>query len=143
MTNRGGLWGLTFACIGLLLALVVLVFLGGTSLISRFSINLALGAATTLLVAWSLGALWAPSSRPSLGKATLFGAFVAVAALELGVVAGSVPGLITSQEIGRSGLGTALFDFVVKPAYWVNLFGLVPAIVLGALFGIVVEASQE
>ena len=139
MRMVGNLLGLAFGALGLVLAWGLLTILGGSSVIPRFPLSVTIGAATVLLVASWLGGQFASRPARSSSWAPAFGAFTAVVALELGVLLGSIPELLADLRTGSTGLGAAVFDFVVKPLYWVSLFGLLPAILLGLFFGVVLR----
>jgi len=144
MENLGQRWGLIFGCLGLLAALALLAVLRETALIGRFPGAIALGATTMLIASRGLGGnIEAPVARGTLMRAAGLGTAVAVAALELGVLAGSVSRLWVHGDIQRLGLGPALFDYMAKPIYWVSLFGLVPTVVLGVCFGITLRSALQ
>jgi hypothetical protein len=137
----GSLLGLAFGSLGLALALGLLTILGGLSLISRFPLSVAVGASTALIVASWLGRQFElRAAQHSPAWAAAFGPFTAVASLELGVLFGSIPELIATNGATSSGHAGAVWDFVVKPVYWVNLVGLLPAVVLGVCFGAVLRS---
>ncbi len=97
-----------------------------------------LGAAAVALVAalgvLRLGAVYARVT-PSLAAAV--GALHAFVALLVGVIAGSCPGLFSNlRELETWGMQSWLFDWLVKPVYWVMLVGAIPATLLGAGCGL-------
>src|SRR5688572_17445218 len=86
-------------------------------------------------VSWALGGFLARSmAGGSLLRAGTIGACVAVATLQLGIVLGCLPQLLGSRGIERYGFDVAVRSFLVKPLYWINLFGLAPAVLLGVIF---------
>lgn len=100
-----------------------------------------LGAVGVLLCARhssrSLAARLAQSHRVG---AALWGALQAVGCLTLGIVLGAVPGLLQGADSIRAyGIGDWLFDWLVKPLYWVLLVGSLPAIGLGVGCGLLVR----
>jgi hypothetical protein len=108
-----------------------------TALIGWFPGAVALGATTTVIVSWWLGGeVETPVASGTFMRAARLGTAVAVAALELGVLARSVSRLLVHRDIQQFGLGPALFDYMAKPIYWVSVVGLIPAVVLGVCLGI-------
>jgi hypothetical protein len=73
-------------------------------------------------------------------RAALWGALQAIGCLVLGTVLGSIPGLVQgADQIRAFGIGEWLFDWLVKPLYWVLLIGSLPAILIGVSCGLVVR----
>ena len=72
--------------------------------------------------------------------AALWGALQAMGCLTLGIVLGAVPGLVEGAgSIRTYGIGDWLFDWLLKPLYWVLLVGSLPAIAIGAGCGLAVR----
>jgi hypothetical protein len=144
MTNPGHKWGLALGAVGLAMAGGIVAALGAGSVISDFPVGVATGAAATLAASWWLGGRVRPRLQAaSLARAVALGASVAVTTLQIGILSGSLPQLFFDADVERWGLGTELLAYIVKPLYWMNLFGLVPAIVLGAFFGVTVAGASH
>jgi hypothetical protein len=143
MTNPGHKWGLVFGALGLAMAGGIVAALVGGRVISEFPVGVATGAAATLAASRWLGGRVQPRlEAASLARAVGLGASVAFATLQIGILSGSLPQLFLDANVERWGLGTELFDYLFKPLYWMNLFGLVPAVVLGAFFGVTVAGAS-
>lgn len=144
MTNPGHRWGLAFGALGLTVASGIVAALGAGSVIRDFPVGVATGAAATLAASWWLGGrVQQRLEAASLARAVALGASVAVATLQIGILLGSLPQLFVEADVERWGLGAELFNYIVKPLYWMNLFGLVPAVVLGAFFGVTVAGASH
>ncbi len=129
--------GIVFALLGLLAAGAVAYALGAGSVVRDFPIGVATGAVAVVATGWWLaGVVSERLASASLVQAIVVGAGVGVAALEVGVLLGSVPQLATEANFARWGLATELYSYIVKPLYWVNVLGLFPSAALGACFGV-------
>ena len=53
---------------------------------------------------------------------------------------GSLPQFMANYD-DPFGVASSAFDYVVKPLYWIAMFGIVPAIVLGTAYGIALRAA--
>lgn len=104
-----------------------------------------LGALACFLSARWSGRWLAPriAAGPGL-RAALLGALQALACLVCGVVFGSCPGLVQGiAEIAHFGVVEWLFSWLVKPLYWVLLFGSLPATLLGVSCGLLVRRRMR
>lgn len=91
-----------------------------------------------LFVYSTLGAVVASSIR----RATVVGALVigvmfAEGALLFSVVCGGSCAMIMSPDESH------WFDFIVKPLYWVGMFGAVPAAVIGVVFALLARTRTR
>ena len=139
-TVAGRWFGLAFGSVGLAVAFVLVVAMGVAGEVAiEAPLGLVSGVVATLVVSRSLGGVLAARlGRGSLLNAVVLGTGVGILALQAGVLAGTLPQLVTQASVQRYGIGREFYDYVVKPLAWINFFGLVPAAVLGAVFGVTV-----
>ena len=65
-------------------------------------------------------------------KHPIVGGLVGIIILLVGVLFGSASSLILSKTLG-------IYDFVVKPLFWIMLFGTVPAFIIGFIGSLVTK----
>jgi uncharacterized membrane protein YvlD (DUF360 family) len=61
-----------------------------------------------------------------------------ISILLIGVLIGSSVGFIEEgiQDFGKeNGIKKALFDYYVKPLFWIFLFGIIPTVIVGGILG--------
>lgn len=61
-----------------------------------------------------------------------------ISILLIGVLIGSSVGFIEEgiQDFGKeNGIKKALFDYYVKPLFWIFLFGIIPTVIIGGILG--------
>lgn len=66
--------------------------------------------------------------------------------LLVGILFGSSVGFIEEglDHVQRNGrLGDALFDYYVKPLYWILLFGFIPTLIVGGFLGFMIKRKNE
>ena len=138
IAKRYATWSATF---GFLVAATPWLVLGWGNLAEfQYLRALVIGCLVTLAVARAVAAYFALSfARASRAGAGLLGAVAAVFALEIGTVAGSIP-----QFVGDDwsfGAGQSAFDYLVKPLFWINFAGLLPALVIGLSAGVLLRRA--
>jgi uncharacterized membrane protein len=72
-------------------------------------------------------------------KAVLTGIFGLFLVLLIGISVGSTVGFLQEgiEEIGSAyGLKNALFDYYIKPFYWILLLGVIPTTIIGGLMAL-------
>ena len=135
---------LVFATYGLLAALLLTVLLFGfdgvrglfSKLQSSISIIVAIVAlyAATAILGIIAGNLICRIGRRQDFMIWIIGIGLAWGALFVSVVAGS--SVLFFSEMGNSpNMSEAFEDYLAKPVFWVMLFGGIPALVLGLLYG--------
>jgi hypothetical protein len=129
------------AAVGFLVAASPWLVVGWGNLTEfEFLRAIAIGCLATLAVARTAAAQLAPwFARTSRSVAGLLGAAVAVTAVEVGTVAGSLP-----QFVGDDwsfGVGQSAFDYLVKPLIWISIVGLVPALIIGVSSGVLLRRA--
>lgn len=149
----GGRAGLTAALAGLLLAqgLMMILLTGELGAIGAFfwpfaldvemSICLLVGLCATFLAAWGLGILGGRIIWTRPRGAWLVGPITGLSVLLLGAWAGSLTGYFV---LGSAFWGTnsdPAFDFLVKPMYWITIFGFLPAMLIGLWYGLKVRSK--
>ncbi len=65
--------------------------------------------------------------------------------LIIGMFFGSTVGFLQEgiKNINReNGLKNALFDYYVKPAFWILIFGIIPTIIIGGIMGYGIKSNE-
>lgn len=120
-----------YAISGLVLALGILVLMGATRMLSKTDIlsPVILGSVGYLLFAFiSSGLVGAECENKSKSMAIISGIVIAILSLEVGTILGTLPELQSDDEFDP-------FSWLIKPLFWINFIGFIPALVIGALFG--------
>jgi hypothetical protein len=97
-----------------------------TKLLRAFPLQIAVGFGTMLLLAWAATPSFAVSCLDSLVTSGWFGAGEFVA----GVLAASLSTMLLAGDF-------SVYDYVLKPLFWVVPTGIVPAFVLGCVGGLI------
>jgi hypothetical protein len=129
MANAGHRLGVAGGSLGLVVAALLTTMLGVGDVWRGYPLGVSAGAATVVTIAGALGgALQRHISSGGVLRAAGLGAFIAVTAMEGGLIVG------TSVE-GAAFNHVALFS--------TNLVGLAPAVILGSWFGIRVSVADQ
>ena len=120
----------------LLLAMLLFGFIGLGTLLSRFLISFFAAMIGLYAGAMIFGKI-ASRLISDIGNTNLrlgvIGVGVAWGCLLISVLAGSSVEFFA--EINKSSnLSQAFFDYIFKPFFWVILFGIIPALILGSLY---------
>jgi hypothetical protein len=59
-----------------------------------------------------------------------------------GTFCGSLIGFF-QEGIGSSDLYEAMFNYLIKPIYWVSLFGFIPVIISGIIYGLKLKQKRK
>lgn len=127
-----------WATVGVFVAIALALALGLQELLKSVQFMLLVGIGATACIAaagWCGGRSASIFSSGSSVSAGFRGACIAVVALECGSLAGGIASLIRAIG-GPFRLGNPL-TYILGPAFWVSLYGLLPALVLGVAFGLV------
>ena len=105
--------------------------------------NLSLGCAG--MVAASYWITGRNIKYNNIVAATLTGAGFALLSLFLGILAGSTLGFLQEAQFAYwpSRLPDNLFDYYVKPLFWISLFGSLPAAIIGGIWGAVLHSHKR
>ena len=105
--------------------------------------NLTLGCTGMVLTAyWITGRKLNPNN---VFAGTLTGAAFALVSLFLGTIVGSTLGFLQEAhfESWPEQLPDNLFDYYVKPLFWIALFGTLPAAIIGGIWGALLHHKQK
>lgn len=128
---------------GLVVALAITAALGALEAITTFPARILIAIISSLVFAAVVGAGVAPVVASRRPGDYVIGAAFAVAALTCGTVVGASTSLLIESVACPNGLGECLYDWIMKPLYWVLVFGGLPALVLGSLFTFFVGRDLE
>jgi hypothetical protein len=145
----GGRQGLIAAATGIIIAYTIMVYMFSAdySLSAalfwfanvEYKLNLLIGVALMLLVAYLFGRAAGRAIIVKKYNAALVGIICGVAVL---VTTAFLCGWTGFFREGIRSIGTGddpLQDYVFKPLYWVTIFGFIPAVLVGVAFGIRVQ----
>ncbi len=115
---------------GLILSVPALVIVCSLVTDLAFCIQIATAAWVQILVAFAamMGVVWFSSRTCAAACARrwwLFGIYF-VGLFWVGILAGGVASLIRYQSLSAS-------DYLLKPFFWLSLFGVIPAVCLGVI----------
>lgn len=67
----------------------------------------------------------------------IYGSISLFIILLIGIISGATVGFFQEgiDQVARNGLADALFDYYVKPLYWIVLFGFIPTLLAGGFLG--------
>ena len=107
-----------------------------------FILHLIVGAFAMLIIAKYLGRYvgWLIIIRRRCS--VLIGIVSGLLILIGGTFCGSLIGFFL-EGVNSSDLYGALFDYLVKPIYWVSLFGFIPVIVSGIVYGLKLKQKRK
>jgi hypothetical protein len=113
-----------------LAALAMIVVLWLLPISSSDAVGLVTGVVPQIIVGFVAMYAFCGVTAPSVGltciKYPLLGGFVGIGILIIGTIAGSTVSLIIYRSV-------SLFDFIVKPLYWILLYGAIPAFLIGLI----------
>jgi hypothetical protein len=92
----------------------------GLHLIASFYIQLISAFVIMTVFGWRVAPLWGSACTDRLLFAGLFGVLIFL----IGTVSGSAVSMLLERHFD-------LFDYMVKPLFWLGIFGFIPAFVMG------------
>jgi hypothetical protein len=131
-----------FALAGLGLGAALLFAMGMQELLAWFPISIAAGSVAALCLARWLAGVYSPHlQRAALFQAALLGVVVALGCVIGGTLTGALVQIGIDWAQGRIVLSTpaSVLEALLGPLLWVLYVGLVPAVLLGCAFGVLVR----
>lgn len=121
--RRAIAWSLALS-VPLLVGVCVLVagFRDGTRLAFAYPVQAAAAFSCMYAFGWWAAPRWGPRCARHSVLAGLF----AVSVFLIGVLSGSVTSMFVYRDF-------SLFDFIIKPLYWLGMFGFIPAFIVGVV----------
>lgn len=101
----------------------------------EFKFHLFVGAVGFLTMAYLFGQLAGVEILIKHKNYLLTGAKYGVLTLITGTLIGSSVGFFEEGIQNIGGFSNPFYDYYFKPLYWVTMFGIIPAILVGLLFG--------
>lgn len=141
--KRGRVAAMWCALAGVGIALALMAPFSLQELAAYYTINLAIALAALFAAAWFLGGRagnlilvqgWSP-----LGTSLVLG----IACLLISVLAGSIFTFFSEGQPEVYGFGSAAYDYIVKPLFWVSVFGLIPCVVLSFVFAKLITRNSS
>lgn len=134
-----------FNTYGIMVAIVILFLLGLDysnpfillkDIFNDFTLNIICGITSLYLASYFIGGWAGQKILMNNNDKFSIGIISSISVLSIGIVGGSLVGLIQEGFWDRNTLWTDdVFDYLIKPLIWINVFGLIPAIILGLLLG--------
>jgi hypothetical protein len=117
------IWTLALSVPALLgICVLVVGFRDGLRLAASCSIQAVFALAVMAVFGWLVAPSWGSACTRHLFLAGLFGIFIFL----VGTVAGSTVSMLVYRDF-------SLFDYIVKPLFWLGIIGFVPAFIVGII----------
>lgn len=101
----------------------------------EFKFNVFVGAVGLLIMAYLFGQIAGVKILIKHRNYLLTGVKYSVLTLITGTLIGSSVGFFEEGINDIGGFSNPFYDYFFKPFYWVMMFGIIPAIIIGLLFG--------
>ena len=109
-----------------------------TDIISDWPLNLGVGITALYIAGYYVGKKMEFLIDHKKWNSILIGIIGLLTILLVGIFFGSTVGFLQEgiENIEReNGLKNALFDYYIKPLFWIILFGIIPTILVGGIMG--------
>jgi hypothetical protein len=136
---------LTFLAItiNLIIATIIIITMFGnfndlTDMLTDWPLNLGIGISALYISGYYIGKRMELLIDIKKWNSILTGMIGLLIILLIGILFGSTIGFLQEgiENIDReNGLSNALFDYYVKPLFWIMFFGIIPTIIFGGLMG--------
>lgn len=143
--KEGRIWALKFTAIGIAIAYIIMYFLIQSPIWIfegkiRFVLNIIIGAFGMVFSAYFFGQLAGFLIITKKYWSIPIGVLTGILILVLGTIIGSLLGYF--QEGISHSLNDGLFDYIVKPLFWVSFFGFIPVLVCGLIYGLILKNKR-
>lgn len=101
----------------------------------EFKFHLFIGAVGLLCMAYLFGQLAGVEILIKKRNYRLIGVKYGILVLITGTLIGSSVGFLQEGIKNIGGFSNPFYDYYFKPMYWISMFGIVPTIIVGLLFG--------
>jgi len=101
----------------------------------EFKFHLFVGAIGLLTMAYFFGQLAGVEILIKHRNYLLTGVKYGILTLVTGTLIGSSVGFLQEGVKNIGGFSNPFYDYYFKPLYWVTMYGIIPAIIVGLLFG--------
>jgi hypothetical protein len=105
----------------------------------EFKFHLFIGAVGLLTMAYFFGQLAGVEILIKKRNYWLAGVKYGILVLITGTLIGSSVGFLQEGIKNIGGFSNPFYDYYFKPMYWILMFGIVPAIIVGLLFGLQIK----
>lgn len=109
----------------------------------EFKFHLFVGAVGLLTMAYLFGQLAGVEILVKQKNYLLTGVKYGVLTLITGTLIESSVGFLEEGINDIGGFSNPFYDYYFKPLYWVTMYGIIPAIVVGLLFGIQIKRQGQ
>lgn len=109
----------------------------------EFKFHLFVGAVGLLTMAYLFGQLAGVEILVKHKNYLLTGVKYGILTLITGTLIGSSVGFLEEGINDIGGFSNPFYDYYFKPLYWVTMFGIIPAIVVGLLFGLQIKRQGQ
>lgn len=141
--NKGSKLAFIGITINLIIAGIIIISMFGKfsdliDIISDWPLNLGIGITALYFSGNFIGNKMEFLISHKKWNSFLVGIFGLIAILLIGIFFGSTVGFLQEgiENIEReNGLKNALFDYYIKPLFWIILFGIIPTIIVGGIMG--------
>jgi cell shape-determining protein MreD len=113
-------------------------FEGLIEIISELALNLSVGILGLFIAGYFIGKKTEILINEKKWNSILVGIVALILILLIGILFGSSVGFLQEglNHIDREGqLSDSLFDYYIKPLFWIMLFGIIPTIIVGGIMG--------
>ena len=109
----------------------------------EFKFHLFIGAVGLLTMAYLFGQLAGVEILIKRRNYLLTGVKYGILTLITGTLIGSSVGFLQEGIDNIGGFSNPFYDYYFKPLYWVTMFGIIPAIIIGLLFGHQIKSQGQ
>jgi len=113
-------------------------FEGLIEIINELALNLSVGILGLYIAGYFIGKKTEILINEKKWNSILVGIVALILILLIGILFGSSVGFLQDglNHIDREGqLSDSLFDYYIKPLFWIMLFGIIPTIIVGGIMG--------
>lgn len=113
-------------------------FEGLIDIISELALNLSIGILGLFVAGYFIGKKTEFLINEKKWNSIIVGIVALILILLIGILFGSSVGFLQDglNHIDREGqLANSLFDYYIKPLFWIMLFGIIPTIIVGGIMG--------
>ncbi len=129
MNSQSILFRRAIACslaISVPLLIGVCVLVAGVHDGTRLAFAYPIQAAVAFGCMFAFGWLAAPRWGPTCARYSFLAGLFAISVFLIGVLSGSVTSMFVYRDF-------SLFDYIIKPLYWLGMFGFIPAFIVGVV----------
>lgn len=113
-------------------------FEGLIEVINELALNFSVGILGLFIAGYFIGKKTEILINEKKWNSIFVGIVALILILFIGILFGSSVGFLTDglNHIDREGqLSDSLFDYYIKPLFWIMLFGIIPTIIVGGIMG--------